>query len=178
MTTNDVEAPGAPSWPIHRAVWSWWQALNWLLPIVAAVLFAVLMPPSPGLLGVIPVTLVAIALGSLPRVVLRLRRATTMPPPVTGLVLLNAWCWTVVVLVPVFLSRWLTLFDGVERVYMAVVVMAGIAWVALLVMAIFVPLDARPSRRWTTLAWVAALATPFALVGILAVGLLLIVGAR
>lgn len=173
MTTSDVELRGARSRRIHRAVWLWWQTLNWLLPVAAAVLFGVFMPPSPGLLGVIPVVIVAILLGSLPRVVLRLRRATTMPPPVTWLVLLNAWSWTTLALAPVFLSGQLQQVDGVEGVYILLVALAALVWVALLVTAIFVPLDVAPSRRWATLAWAAAFASPLVLIGILSVGLLI-----
>ncbi|PRB12578.1 hypothetical protein [Microbacterium sp. MYb62] len=174
MDTSDAGAPRAPARGIHRAVWSWWQGLNWLLPVATAVVVGVLMPPSPGLLALIPVTALAIGLGSLPRAVLRWRKAVSMPPPITGLVLLNAWSWTAAALAPVLLSRWMEMFDGVERAYFVVVAIACLAWVALLATAIFVPLDTESPRRWTTLAWLAAFVSPLALVGALSIGLLLV----
>ncbi|MEU4014775.1 hypothetical protein AB0E56_05850 [Microbacterium sp. NPDC028030] len=171
MSTREAAHRATAARGIHRAAWSWWSGLNVILPVVLAVLAGLLMPRSPGMLALIPVTVLAMVLGSLPRAVLRWRKATALPPPVTWLVFLNAWGWTIAASAPLLLSRWSDAFDGVERGYTAVVVVAGLAWSALLVCTIFVPLDAEPAPRWTRLAWTAATVTPFVLVAMLAIGL-------
>jgi hypothetical protein len=200
----DEVAAGAPEWRlpatqprassggIRGFVWTVWPAMNWVLPVLFVVhgFFGAGGWGTLILLVTSPVFVPAMGLlGALPRFILRKRGHTTAPGPLVWLLFVNWWGWFTLTItmqdagdsgppssvlrammtVPLSRDFELILFFGA-------VTAAVLAWLAVLLIAIFVsprpPRAPGASRRdaWTTVSWIAAFAVPALLVVSVLVG--------
>lgn len=204
MTYQQPEAvaAGAPEWhlPTRRPrtappgiqgfVWAVWPWMNWVLPVLFVV-HGFLGAGGWGtliLLFISPVFVPAMGLlGALPRFILRRRGHRTAPGPLVWLLFVNWWGWVTVTLTmqdagdsgpPLSLLREMMtvpLSRDVEQfLFLGAIAAAVLAWIAVLLIAIFVrpPRTPGASSRdpWTIVSWIAAFAVPALLVASVLVG--------
>lgn len=197
----DAVAAGAPEWRLpapqpRRApegiqgfVWAIWPWMNWVLPVLFVV-HGFLGAGGWGtmiLLTASPIFVPAMGLlGALPRFILRKRGHRTAPGPLVWLLFVNWWGWVTLTLTMQdagdsgpprsLLRETLTVpfSRGFEMyLYFGAIAAAVLAWIAVLLIAIFVrrPAPGATIRTpWTTVSWIAAFAVPAALVASVLVG--------
>lgn len=189
----DAVAAGAPEWrlpapqPRHAPdgiqgfVWALWPWMNWVLPAFMVLHGFVLGTggwESLMLLVGSPVIVPAAGLlGALPRFVLRKRGHATTPGPIVWLLFVNWWGWVTLTItmpgvgdsgaVPSVLRGLVTapLSLMYEQIMFAVAVLVALlAWIAILVLACVVRVPVPPRRTWTLASWVALFAMPVVLI--------------
>jgi len=171
-----LRAPGSGVRDIHSFVWVGWPWVNWLLPVVAILcignngwallallLFSPVLVPVAGLLG------------SLPRFILRRSGITTTPGPITALLFVQWWAVITTMITPPGAtdgSPIPAIMQGlsprpISGAYLSVVMLVGavivvVCWIAVIAIASITASRKRanPSKRWTLVAWIAAVGLP------------------
>lgn len=172
---------------IQGFVWAVWPWMNWLLPafLVLHGFLAgnggwetlMLLFASPVL---VPVTGL---LAALPRFILRKRGHETAPGPIIWLLFVNWWSWITFTItmrgstdsspLPSILSAIITVPLSTpyeQTLLLASVGLAVLAWTAILIIVLVLPVPATRRRTWTLTSWIAAFAVPMLLIGIVWAG--------